>query len=59
MFHPDYWLEPFRAIIVRFENDDRILVHVLDPVVGIDGETIFDEGEYLVVPVEHVVEDDK
>ena len=58
VFHPDNWLEPFRAIVIRSENDDRLFVRSLDPVVGIDGETLFAEGEYLVVQVEHVVEDD-
>ena len=57
VFHPDYWSEPFRAIVVCFENDDHVLVRALDTVDGIDGETLFDEGEYLVVQVGHVVED--
>ena len=59
VFHSDNWYEPFRAIVIRPENDDHLLVRALDPVRGVDGEVLFDEGEYLVVESEHIVEGDK
>lgn len=56
VFHPDHWLEPFRAIVMHLEDDEHVLVCALDPVVGWDGKDLF-EGEHLVVETTHVTND--
>ena len=59
LFHPGHRYEPFRALVIGFEDDGRAVVRALEPVRGTDGEVLFNEGEYLAVGVEHAVEDDE